>query len=173
MLISFIIAAVFLAAQKPQPATEPQKTAETGIIAGRVAPPPEQRISGPVQVILLPPRYTNLWNSDVQKRLDNYWERYKPAFATQKEYFFEVSRMAQKESIDYIVTRMRRDPSSNAADFIKETSPEGKFEFKNVPFGEYKILALGKVGDQSVIWQDTVDVQSPIPQFLELKKRLP
>ena len=161
MLISFIIAAVFLAAQKPQPATEPQKTAETGIIAGRVAPPPEQKISGPVQVILLPPRYTNLWNSDVQKRLDNYWERYKPAFAT------------QKESIDYIVTRMRRDPSSNAADFIKETSPEGKFEFKNVPFGEYKILALGKVGDQSVIWQDTVDVQSPIPQFFELKKRLP
>src|SRR6266568_634202 len=161
MLISFIIAAVFLAAQKPQPATEPQKTAETAIIAGRVAPPPEQKISGPVQVILLPPRYTNLWNSDVQKRLDNYWERYKPAFATQKEYF------------DYIVTRMRRDPSSNAADFIKETSPEGKFEFKNVPFGEYKILALGKVGDQSVIWQDTVDVQSPIPQFFELKKRLP
>ena len=68
---------------------------------------------------------------------------------------------------------MRRDPSSNASDFIKETSPEGKFEFKNVPFGEYKILAVGKVGDQSVIWQDTVAVQSPIPQFFELKKRLP
>jgi len=173
MLKSFMIAALVLAAQKAQPVTEPQKTVQSGIIAGTVAPPADQKISDPVQVILLPPRYTNLWNSDVQKRLDSYWERYKPAFAAQKEYFFEVSRMAQKESIDYIVTRMRRDPSSNASDFIKQTSPEGKFEFKNVPFGEYKILAVGRVGDKNVIWQDTVDVHSPIPQFLELKKRLP
>ena len=39
--------------------------------------------------------------------------------------------------------------------------------------GQYKILALGKIGDQDVIWQDSVEVQSPLPQFLELKKRVP
>jgi hypothetical protein len=68
---------------------------------------------------------------------------------------------------------MRRDPSSNVADYLQETTTEGKFEFKHIPLGEYKILALGKIGDQDVIWQDSVQVQSPIPQFLELTKRVP
>ena len=164
MFKTFLIAAFLLFGQKPE---------ETGIIAGTVVAPASQKISPPVQIILLSARYSDLWNSDVQKRLDAYWERYKPAFARQKEFFFEVSRQAHREATNYVITRMRRDSSSDAANYLKEASPDGKFEFKNVPFGEYKILAVGKIGDQDVIWQESVDVRSPIPQFLELKKRIP
>lgn len=164
MFNTFLIAGILLFGQKPE---------QTGIITGTVAVSPQQKVSHPVQVILLSSRYMNLWNSDVQKRLDRYWENYKPAFARQKEFFFEMSKQAHREATTYILTRMRRDPSSNLSDYLQETSHDGKFEFRNVPFGEYKILALGKIGDQDVMWQEFVDVRSPIPQFLELKKRVP
>jgi hypothetical protein len=160
----FLLAALLFVGQKPE---------EMGIITGTVVAPAPQKISLPVQIILLSPQYSDLWNSDVQKRLDVYWERYKPAFARQKEFFFEVSKQAHMEAIDYVLTRMRRDPSSNFSNYLKETSLDGRFEFRNVPYGEYKVLAVGKIGDQDVIWQESVDVRSPIPQFLELKKRVP
>ena len=164
MLKSLLVAAVLLAPQKPQ---------TTGIIAGTVVLPEEQTAAGPVQVILLSARYTDLWNSEVQRRLDAYWERYKPAFAQNKEYFLEISRIAYKEAIDFIVTRMRRDAANNVSEYVHEASPDGKFEFKNIPFGDYKILAVGATQNQDIIWQDSVAVRTPIPQFLELKKRLP
>jgi hypothetical protein len=164
MLNALLVAAVLLLGQGTEP---------TGIIAGTVVLPASQKISGPVQVVLLSPRYSDLWSSDLQKRLDVYWERYKPAFARQKEFFFEVSKQAHRETTNYVITRMRRDTSSNFSNYLKETTPDGKFEFKNVPYGEYKILAVGRIGDQEVIWQEAVDVRSPIPQFLELNKRIP
>lgn len=154
--------------------TSPQKAAETGIIAGSVVPPEHQTLAQPVQVVILSPLYTNLWNSDVQKRLDVYWERYKPAFAQKKEFFFDVSRMAHRDAINFIIARMRRDMRNDVATYIQEAPADtGKFEFKNVPFGDYKILALGKVGDKDEIWQDSIEIHSPVPQFITLKKRLP
>src|SRR6266852_9784558 len=90
-----------------------QETAQTGIIAGTVVFPASQKTSAPVQVVLLSQQYSDLWNSDLQKRLDVYWERYKPAFARQKEFFFEVSKQAHRETTNYVITRMRRDAASN------------------------------------------------------------
>jgi hypothetical protein len=84
-----------------------------------------------------------------------------------------MSKQAHREATNYILTRMRRDSSSNVSDYLQETSLDGKFEFRNVPFGEYKILALGRIGDQDIMWQEFVDVHSSIPQYLELKKRVP
>src|SRR5437773_9796523 len=101
---AFLIAALLLLGQKPQ---------ETGIVVGIVVAPASQQISPPVQVILLPAQYRDLWNSDLQKRLDAYWEHYKPAFARRKELFFEVSKQAHKEATNYANTRTRRDPSNN------------------------------------------------------------
>ena len=150
-----------------------QKADERGVIAGTLVPPAQQKISQPIQVILMTPQYTNVWNSDVQRRLDAYWEQFKPAFAVKKELFIEISKQAHREAANYLLMRMRRDPSSNASDYLKETLPDGRFEFKNIPYGEYAILAIGKVGDQDLMWQEFVRVQSPIPQFLELKKRIP
>lgn len=174
MITTLVLAAIFLAPfpQKPQAsAPSDPKAVETGVIAGTVVGGVQGEGSGPVQVILLSSEYTNLWNGDVQRRLDVYWERYKPAFAVQKEFFFEVSRMAHREATEYVLGRLRRDTA--ASEYLKQATPEGRFEFKNIPFGEYKILALGKVGDRETIWQQSIDVRSPVPQFLELKNRLP
>jgi hypothetical protein len=172
MTKSLLLAYALLLPQQPhgeQKAASVDAQAATGIIAGTVvgsAQQPER-----IQVILLSAEYLDLWNGDVQRRLDVYWERYKPAFAKEKELFFQISRMAHIEATDYVLGRMRRDMS--ASDYLKHASPEGRFEFKNVPYGEYKILALGRMGEQQTIWQESVDVRSPIPQFLELKKPLP
>ena len=78
MLNAFFIAAVLFVAQKQQ---------ETAIITGAVVTASDQEISQPLQVILLSPRYLDLWNSEVQKRLDWYWQQFQPTFRNQKEYF--------------------------------------------------------------------------------------
>jgi hypothetical protein len=156
-----LLAVFLLAGQQPQ---------GTGTIAGTVSALPSQKLPAPIQVILLSPEYNDLWNSDVQKRLDVYWERYKPTFARQKESFYQVSKQAQREATNYIVRRMRRDSSTNSSNYLKEASSDGTFEFRNVPYGEYRVLAIGKISGEDVIWQESVDVRSPIPQFLRLKK---
>jgi hypothetical protein len=164
MLNCFLIAAVLLLFQKP---------VETGIIAGTVALPAGEHATRPAQVLLLTPEYTNLWNSDLQKRLDSYWERYKPAFAQNKEFFREVSLMAQRESFNYIAARVRRDSPEVVSRYVRETSADGKFEFKNVPFGQYEVLALGTADNKDFVFQDTVELRTAIPQFIELKQHLP
>ncbi len=148
---------------------------QTTIITGTVVAPPQQQVSHPVQVILLSPHYLDLWNGEVQKRLDLYWQQYLPTFRDRKELFAEFSKQAHRDATNYVVTRMRRDASNkvSVSDYVMETSVDGKFEFKNVPFGEYKVLAFGRIGNQDVIWQEFIDVRSTIPHFLELKKRVP
>src|SRR5262249_40811958 len=150
-----------------------QDALQTGIITGTVVAPPQQEISGSVQVILLGPQYTDLWNAEVQKRLDLYWQQYQPTFRNRKEFFSEFSKQAHRDATNYILTRMRRDRSGKLSEYLIESSADGKFEFKNIPFGEYKILALGRIGNQDVMWQEFVDVRSTIPHFIELKKRVP
>src|SRR5437899_11732069 len=99
----FFIAALLFGGQKPQ---------ETGIVAGIVVPAPSQQFSVPVQVILLPAEYRDLWNSELQKRLDVYWEDYQPAFARRQEFLVEVSPQPNKETTNYIVSRQRCEASS-------------------------------------------------------------
>jgi len=152
--------AVFLVAG----AQEPQ---QTGTIVGSLASPQ------PVQVILLSPQYVDLWSTEVQKRLDLYWQQYQVAVRTRKEYFSELSKQAHRDATIYVVNRMRRDAAGKSAEYWIQTSTDGKFEFKNIPFGEYKVLAIGRSGNQDVIWQEFVKVESQVPHFLELNKRIP
>lgn len=166
MLKSLLVAALFVAAQS-------EKTAGSGIIVGSVYPPGSLTVSEPLQIVLLSPPYVELWEGDLQKRLDSYWERYKPAFAQNKEYFTEISRMAYLDSIQFVVNRIRRDLREKAAAFIRQSSSEGRFEFKDVPFGDYKVIAMGRASSQNFIWQEPIAVQSSIPQFIELKTRIP
>jgi hypothetical protein len=164
MLILLLLTALLASAENPQ---------QTGIITGSVVLPPQQEISGPVQVILLSRDYADLWINEVQKRLDRYWQQFQPAFRYRKETFTELSKQAHKEATNYVVTRMQRDSSANISEYLMQTSADGKFEFKNIPFGEYKVLAVGKIGNQDVMWHEFIDVRSAIPHFLELKKRVP
>src|SRR5215510_6371426 len=145
MFKPFLLAGMLLLGQNPQP---------TGVIAGAVVAQQQRKVVQPVQVILLSSRYTNLWNSDVQKRLDVYWETYKPAFAAKKDFFLQASKLAHREAANYVLRRMRLDPHSNVSDYLKETSADGTFEFKNVPFDEYKVLAIGKISGEDVMWQE-------------------
>ena len=163
MLKPLLLAALLLLAQKPD------TPAETGILAGRVTLPAETALSQPLQVILFPPDYSDLWESEVQKRLDGYWERYKPAFIQKKEFFAEVSLMAYREATQFVLTRMRREIPAKLADLVQNASPEGRFEFKGFPLGTYKVVALGRIDGQDVLWQESVDLNSSIPQFLQLK----
>jgi len=169
MFKSVLLAATLLLGQK----TEVTKEPEFGIIAGSVLPPEESKISQPLTVVLLAPQYVDLWNSDVQKRLDTYWERYKAALVQKKELFFELSRTAYQESLQFVLSRMNRDLGAGISKFREMSTPDGKFEFKNVPMGEYKVVAIGRAGNQVYIWQEATDITSSVPQFLQLKKRVP
>jgi len=164
MLTVLLLSALLASATKPQ---------QTGIITGSVVLPPQQEISEPVRVLLLSPDYADLWVSEVQKRLDRYWQQFQPAFRYRKESFTELSRQAHKEATNYVLNRMKRDASGNISEYLMQTSTDGKFEFKNIPFGEYKVLAIGNIGNQDVMWHEFIDVRSAIPHFLELKKRVP
>jgi len=163
MLSYLLITAALLVGQNPE---------QTGMIAGTVIAPP-QDVTYPVQVILLSPRYVDLWSTEVQKRLDSYWQLYLPTFKDRKELFSEFSKQAHRDATNYVMSRMQRDGGSKVTQYLRETSADGKFEFKDIPFGEYKVLAFGRIGNQDAVWQEFIDVHSPIPHFLELKKRIP
>jgi hypothetical protein len=167
MLKPLLFASLLFLLQKPD------KPIETAILAGRVTLPSEALLSEPLQVVLFPAEYSELWETEVQKRLDGYWERYKPAFAQRKEFFAEVSLMAYREATQYVVTRMRREAPAKLAQLLQNTTPEGGFEFKNIPPGMYKVVALGRIKNQDMLWQESVDLNNAIPQFLQLKKRIP
>jgi hypothetical protein len=158
-MLNALLIAVFLLAG--------QESRETGVVTGSVIPPQT------AQVILLGPEYGDLWATEVQKRLDQYWQQYQGALRTRRELFSQFSKQARRDATYYVVNRMRRDLPGGLSQYLMETSGDGRFEFKNLPFGEYKILALGKNGNQEVMWQESVDIRSTIPQFLELKKIVP
>jgi len=158
MLTVLLLSALLASATKPQ---------QTGIITGSVVLPPQQEISEPVRVLLLSPDYADLWVSEVQKRLDRYWQQFQPAFRYRKESFTELSRQAHREATNYVLNRMQSDSSANISEYLMQTSADGKFEFKNI------FLAVGKIGNQDVMWHEFIDVRSAIPHFLELKKRVP
>lgn len=170
ILVSMLLAAQIAGAPVPPPANHSEAE---GIVAGTLAVPPEVKIPQPVTVLLLGPRHLDQWNSDVQKRLDVYWERYKPAFAQRKEFFMDISRQAYRDSILFLSARMRRENPDIAATYLREVPADGRFEFKNVPFGAYKIVAYGRATDQDVVWQESLEVSSAVPQFIQVKKRVP
>jgi len=169
MFTSLVLAAILLSAQKPEPPKEPQ----VGVIVGKVVPPDEMTIKQPLQVVLMSPQYATLWNQKLQEQLDLYWERYKPAFVQKKELFFEVSRMAYQDSMQFVMARMSRDLGPGLKNYRIESSADGKFQFKDIPLGTYNIVAYGRAGDQVYYWQESVDISSSVPQFLQLKKHVP
>src|SRR6185503_2783329 len=107
-------------------------------------------------VALLPPKYIEVWNKQVQQRLDNYWEIFKPELAVNRERFSEVSRMAQSEAFTYVTSTMRRDLGESASRLIKTAAPNGQFEFKELPLGTYQALVQTVVSGQEVVWSKTV-----------------
>lgn len=146
------------------------QTPVAGTVIGIVKHPTNGRTVDGARVVLLPPKYTELWDRQVQSRLDNYWELFKPEFAVRKEGFLEYGRVAQIEALRYVTATMRRE-LGDATKFIKESTSAGQFEFRNIPFGTYQLIvhATGPNG-QDVIWSKSVEVQSDAPLFVDLGK---
>jgi hypothetical protein len=147
--------------------------AHTGTVAGKITTAEGSKLAKPAQVILLSPDYVEQWNTDVQERMDNYWERFKPTFIQQKEMYREVAKMAYRDAFDALVRSMRRSSQPHVADFIHDTTADGKFEFTHIPVGRYKLLAMGPVGFEQIVWQESVDLTGSVPLYVELKKTLP
>jgi len=141
-----------------------------GTVVGLVKPPEGTKITQTAHVALLPAKYTEAWNKQVQTRLDNYWELYKPEFAKNKEHFSEFNRVAQVESFRYVTSSMRRELGLAASNLIKDSAPSGQFEFANIPLGTYELLVQATVNGQEFVWSKTVDVQSEIPIFVDIGK---
>ena len=146
------------------------QTAQTGTVVGVVKLPDSGASIEGARIALLSPKYTEVWNKQVQTRLDNYWEIFKPDFAVKKERFVEFERLAQVEAFRYVTLNMRRDLGDSAMKFMQESSTNGQFEFSHVPFGTYQILVNATMRGQEIVWSKAVDVQSEIPIFVDLGK---
>jgi len=144
------------------------QTPHFGKIVGLVKPPEGSKITQTAHVAMLPPKYTEVWNKQVQTRLDNYWEIYKPEFAANKQRFTDFDRIAQLEAFRYVTSFMRRDLGDASSKYLKETT--GQFEFSAVPFGSYQLLVQATVNGEEVIWSRPIIVQSEIPIFADLGK---
>jgi hypothetical protein len=150
-----------------------EKTDKTGsivgeIIAGVKTPP----VNRPVRVTLLNETYTNLYDAETLHRIDDYWERFKPAFVENKELFFPISQVAQTEALELVLSKRRQDGQDSLALTVNST-PDGRFEFRNVPLGEYKIVAFGAVGANEFVWQGWVNLEASEPVRVQLKTTLP
>jgi len=142
----------------------------TGTIVGVVKPPDALKPAQAARVALLPPKYTEVWNKQMQTRLDNYWEMFKPEFAANKEHFTDFIRAAQLESFRFVTSSMRRDLGDGASKLLKESSATGQFEFTGIPFGTYQLLVQATVNGREIIWSKPVEVQTDIPIFVDLGK---
>ena len=142
---------------------------QTGTIVGVVKLPDNSTLIPNARIALLSPKYSELWDKQVQTRLDNYWEIYKPQFAANKAQFTEFDRLAQLEALRYVTATMRRELAENASKFLKD-SPTGQFEFPSIPFGKYQLVVQATVNGQEIIWSKPLDVHTEIPIFVDLGK---
>jgi len=147
-----------------------QAPPQTGAIVGAVKLPNGDMPARTARVALLPPKYTEAWNKQVQQRIDNYWEIYKPEIIAKKELILQLQRAAHVEAFAYITSTMRRDLGDGASKFIKDTSPAGQFEFRGVPFGTYQVLVHATSNGSEIVWSRSVEVQTDIPIFVDLGK---
>lgn len=146
------------------------QTVQTGTVIGSVQVPHGVKTTRSVRVMLLPPQYTEIWNKQLQTRLDNYWEVFKPQFIANKEHFLDFSRMAQVEAFRYIASNLRRDLGDDASRLMKDVSATGQFEFIGVPFGTYQLLVHATVDNRDFVWVKMVDLRVEIPIFVDLGK---
>jgi hypothetical protein len=140
-------------------------------VTGGLVMPPGGGSVGVAQVVLLPREYALAFNAEAQQRIDRYWEIYKPEFVQRKELFLQVAPMAYKDALDAVVLRLRRERGTDASRWI-QSAPGGQFEFRGVPAGEYKLVAIAVLGGAQHVWTESL-VVGATPLFLSLKNRVP
>jgi len=144
---------------------------QSSTISGSLLSPPGSSTPQSGQVVLLPSEYANMFNAEAQRRIDRYWDTYKPEFAEHKETFSRAFAAAYSEAIDIVLSRMRSDGKTNSGNLIR-TFTSGQFEFRGVPAGNYKIVAMGSVQAVNYVWTESLQVTSGTI-FLQMKNRVP
>jgi hypothetical protein len=142
-------------------------------IAGGLEAPNGMAPPATARVVLLPLEYARLFNAQTQIRLDNYWEDFRNSGMArrQRELFIQFMPIAYSSSLENVVSQMRRDSKIRVADLIK-TAPNGQFEFRGVPPGEYKLVATASLRGQDYVWTETLQVASA-PLFIQMKTHVP
>ena len=144
---------------------------QTGTVVGLIKLPHGSKPATAAHVLLLPPKYTEVWNKQVQQRLDNYWEVYKPELAVHREHITDIYRMVHVEAFGYVASAMRRElGDAGASKFMKDASSGGQFEFRGIPFATNQVLAQTLVGGENIVWATTIDVDTDVPVFVDLGK---
>jgi hypothetical protein len=146
------------------------QTAPTGTIVGVAKLSDNSKPVPRARVVLLTPKYIETWDRQVQTRLDNYWELFKPEFVAKKETFIEFENAARLEAFRYVTSEMRRELGDGASKLMKDASATGQFEFDGVPFGTYQLLVQADVNGQEIVWSKPVVVQSALPIFIDITK---
>jgi hypothetical protein len=140
-------------------------------ISGNLISPQGSATPESAQVALLPSEYAKMFNAEAQRRIDRYWDMYKPTFAENKQEFSKAFALAYQEALDIVLSRMRSDGKTNSGNLIR-TATGGHFEFRGVPPGEYKIVAKGPIQGTDYVWTESLQV-TPGTMFLQMKTRVP
>jgi hypothetical protein len=125
------------------------------------------------RVVLLPLEYSRLFNAETQRRIDDYWENFKNSGLARnnRQMFIQFMPVAYGSSLESVVSLMRRDNKINLGNLIK-TAPQGHFEFRNIPAGEYKLVATATIRGMDYVWTETVQVESN-SLFVQMKTHVP
>src|ERR1043165_8306305 len=112
---------------------------QSSTISGALISPQGNAVPESAQVVMLPSEYAQLFNAEAQRRIDRYWEYYKPNFAEHKESFSQIFALAYREALDTVMSRMQSDGKNSGG--VTRSATAGRFEFRGVPPGDYKIVA--------------------------------
>lgn len=142
-------------------------------ITGGLEPPLGMSPPATSRVVLLPAEYARMFNAETQRRIDDFWERFKAAglARSDREAFIQYMPGAYGSALESVVFQMRRDSKVNIANLIK-TAPLGQFEFRGVPPGEYKLVATASLRGTDYVWTETLQVQST-PLVIQMKTHVP
>jgi hypothetical protein len=144
----------------------------TGTIEGNISLPEKVKASKPIQVTVFSGDYVNLYLAEVQERIDDYWEEYRRLFIENKEAFLVFRDRAQRQAMESTLNQMRRDDPLHYSNFV-HTTTGNTFEFRAVPQGECKVVALITIGNQEFVWSETVILTEKSPAFVTLKPTNP
>jgi len=145
------------------------QVAQTGTVIGLVKLPNGKPPQG-ARVVMLPPNYTELWNREVQQRLDNYWEIYKPDLLSNNDHVPRLYKLAYVQALRNLTTTMRREMGEGASKYIKDAAPTGQFEFRGLPFGTYQLVIQATTEGDTITWSRIVDVDTNVPIFVDIGK---
>ena len=73
--------------------------------------------------------------------------------------------MAYQDTLQFVMARMSRDLGAGLKDYRSDSLPTASSNSRMLPFGDYKVVAYGRVGDQTYFWQESVEVTGSVPNF--------